>query len=86
MPQKSEWGNVVLKPKHNQEHKEVEKAIFDKLHSLGDDAKNADGKPLQPNDIHKLDKSWQPFNAKSFSDSVKPVSYTHLTLPTKRIV
>ena len=28
----------------------------------------------------------QPFLASSYGDAMKPVSYTHLTLPTKRIV
>lgn len=71
MPQTSKWGNIDLKPRISQEHKEVEKAIFDKLCSLGPDAKDADGKELRPDDIHKLDKSWQPYNARSFGNAVK---------------
>lgn len=69
MGRTSSWGTRNFK-KGNADDEAVRKAIFQKLFDLGEDP-NDKTTQLKPEEIHRMDKNWQPYSAESFGKVVR---------------
>jgi len=69
MGRTSNWGTRNFR-KGNAEDEAVRKAIFEKLFDLGEDP-NDKATQLKPEEIHRMDKNWQPYSAESFGKIVR---------------
>jgi hypothetical protein len=65
----SSWGTRRFQ-KGNAEDEAVKRAIYQKLLDLGEDPSDKNSQ-LKPEEIHKMDKSWQPYSADSFGKVVR---------------
>jgi len=63
MGRTSKWGNRTFK-KGNKEDDEVKNSIYQKIFDIEDP--NDKNTILKPDEIHIMDKNWQPYTAASF--------------------
>jgi hypothetical protein len=69
MVKTSAWGTRRFQ-KGNAEDEAAKRSIYHKLLDLGEDP-NDKNSQLKPEEIHKMDKSWQPYSADSFGKVVR---------------
>jgi hypothetical protein len=70
MGRTSSWGTRNFK-KGNAEDEAVRRAIYQKLFDLLGEDPNDKTTQLKPEELHKMDKSWQTYSADSFGKVVR---------------